>query len=55
MLALHNWQNFYILMGTASATLIGLLFVAISTGGYIPAQQAKEYTRTFVYPILFIC
>jgi hypothetical protein len=54
MLALHNWQNFYILMGTASATLIGLLFVAISTGGYIPAQQAKEYTRTFVYPILFI-
>ncbi len=54
MLALHDWQNFYMLVGTASATLIGLLFVAISAGRYIPAQQAKEYTRTFVNPILFV-
>ena len=52
MLTLHDWQNFYILAGTASATLIGLLFVAISAGGYIPAQQAREYTRTFVNPVL---
>jgi hypothetical protein len=54
MLTLHDWQNFYILTGTASATLIGLLFVAISAGGYIPAQQAREYTRTFVNPILLV-
>ncbi len=54
MPALHDWQNFYILTGTASATLIGLLFVAISAGGYIPAQQAREYTRTFVNPVLFV-
>lgn len=54
MLALHDWQNFYILTGTASATLIGLLFVVISNGSYIPVQQAKEYTRTFVNPILFV-
>jgi hypothetical protein len=54
MLALHDWQNLYILTGTASATLIGLLFVAISIGSYIPAQQAKEYVRTFVNPILLI-
>jgi hypothetical protein len=54
MLALYAWQNFFILVGTASATLIGLLFIAISIGSYIPAQKAKEYTRTFVTPILFV-
>ncbi len=52
MLALHDWQNFYMLTGTAAATLIGLLFVAISIGGYIPAKQAREYTLTFVNPTL---
>jgi hypothetical protein len=25
---LHNWQNFYVIMGTAAATLTGLMFVA---------------------------
>src|SRR5689334_13307165 len=24
---LHNWQNFYMIMGTAAATLTGLMFV----------------------------
>ena len=52
MPALHDWQNFYILTGTAAATLIGLLFVAISIGGYIPEKEARAYTRTFVDPIL---
>ena len=52
MLILHDWQNFYILMGTAAATLMGLLFVAVSSGGYLPPQQAKNYLRTFVNPTL---
>ena len=30
--ALRDWQNFYILAGGASATLAGLMFVAISLG-----------------------
>ena len=54
MLTLYDWQNFYLLVGTASATLIGLLFVTISIGSYIPVQQAKEYIRTFVTPILLV-
>lgn len=52
MLALHDWQNFYILTGTAGATLIGLLFVAISIAGHFPERQARNYLRTFVNPIL---
>ncbi len=28
--AAREWQNFYFVMGSASATLIGLMFVAVS-------------------------
>jgi hypothetical protein len=30
--ALKEWHDFYILVGTAGATLLGLLFVAVSLG-----------------------
>ena len=54
MLALHDWQNFYMLTGTAAATLIGLLFVAvsISMGTNLPLRQAANSLRTFVNPTL---
>jgi hypothetical protein len=54
MLVLHDWQNFYMLTGTASATLIGLLFVAvsISMGTNLSLRQAKTSLRTFVEPTL---
>jgi hypothetical protein len=29
---LHEWHDFYVLLGTASATLVGLMFVAVSIG-----------------------
>jgi uncharacterized membrane protein len=53
-LALHDWQNFYMLTGAAAATLIGLLFVAvsISVGTNITVGQARDSLRTFVSPIL---
>jgi len=51
---LHNWQNFYMLTGTAAATLIGLLFVAVSItiGTQISARRASDLLRTFVNPTL---
>lgn len=52
MLLLHDWQNFYMLTGTAAATLTGLLFIAVSLGTNFSANQAKAYTRTFINPIL---
>ena len=52
MLILQGWQNFYMLTGAAAATLIGLLFVAVTIGGYIPAQRAIDYLQTFVTPTL---
>ncbi len=32
MAQLQQWQNFYMLLGGASATLVGLMFIAISFG-----------------------
>ncbi len=37
---LRNWHDFYTLVGTASATLIGLMFVAVSVGtSYFTAER----------------
>lgn len=52
MLALHDWQTFYTLTGTAAATLIGLLFVAVSIGTNLPREQSINSLRTFVTPTL---
>jgi hypothetical protein len=54
LLTMRDWQNFYMLTGAASATLIGLLFVAISisVGANLSIQQARNSLRTFVSPIL---
>ncbi len=52
MLVLPDWQNFYLLTGTAAATLMGLLFVAFSLGVNLPAAQIRDSLRTFVTPIL---
>src|SRR5262249_26047214 len=32
---LHSWHDFYLLVGTASATLVGLMFVAASIGAQV--------------------
>lgn len=50
--ALHEWHEFYLLLGTAGATLLALLFVALSVGaGYLHAQQTV-HTRTFMSPVV---
>ncbi|HLV98811.1 MAG TPA: hypothetical protein VKT82_09065 [Ktedonobacterales bacterium] len=54
MPALRDWQNFYLLTGTAAATLIGLLFVAlsISVGVNLAMRRITNAIDTFVTPIL---
>ena len=50
---LANWSNFYILLGTASAALVALLFVAASIGvGYLSTDPGSP-THTFTTPIVF--
>ncbi len=45
---LAPWHDFYVLLGTASATMIGLLFVAASVGSGIFSQARRGALRMFL-------
>jgi hypothetical protein len=44
------WQNFYLLSGTAAATLIGLMFVAVTFGAGLVGAQSTASARSFIDP-----
>jgi hypothetical protein len=46
--ALAPWHDFYALLGAASATMIGLLFVAASVGGGVFSQSRRGALRIFL-------
>jgi hypothetical protein len=59
---LHDWHDFYILVGTASATLVGLMFVAVSIGASIFNDDHSPGLTAFITPtvmhfaaVLFTC
>jgi hypothetical protein len=49
---LQSWHDFYLLVGEAAATLVGLMFVAISLGSRLITQQSVPGLRVFVSPTL---
>jgi hypothetical protein len=50
---LEHWGEFYLLVGTAAAALVALLFVATSIGAGILTRHADGPTRTYMSPIAF--
>jgi hypothetical protein len=50
--ALKEWHDFYLLVGTAGATLLALLFVAVSLGTGFLTKERQEATRTFMSPVV---
>src|SRR5215470_15532738 len=59
---LHDWHDFYLLVGTASATLVGLMFVAASIGSSIFDEDHRVGLTAFITPtvvhfasVLFTC
>ena len=48
---LATWQNFYIIIGTAAATLTGLMFVVITLSATIP-RRASGTLEAFATPTL---
>ena len=48
--ALGEWHNFYSVLATASATLLGAMFVVASIGGSLLTQERAAEVRLFVTP-----
>ncbi|MFZ2096831.1 MAG: hypothetical protein WAV05_09355 [Anaerolineales bacterium] len=59
--AIDGWHDFYILIGTASATLVGLLFVSLSLNANVIARKtnadlralAEQTFASFLFVLLF--
>ena len=47
---LHSWQNFYFMIGGASAGLMGLMFVALSLGTHLVNDETISSVGAFVTP-----
>src|SRR5437773_83456 len=47
---LETWHEFYLLIGTAGVTLTGLLFVVVSLGPRVVANQQATGVRAFISP-----
>ncbi|MEZ4668646.1 MAG: hypothetical protein R3E39_12105 [Anaerolineae bacterium] len=47
---LRSWQNFYFMIGGASAGLMGLMFVALSLGTHLVNDQTASNVAAFVTP-----
>src|SRR6516164_8692000 len=59
---IHAWHDFYVLVGTASATLVGLMFVSATIGAQVFTESNRAGMRAFLSPTvvhfsaaLFIC
>jgi hypothetical protein len=59
---LHEWHEFYLLLGTASATLVGLMFIAASISATVFNEESRAALGTFITPtvihfaaVLFAC
>jgi hypothetical protein len=49
---LERWHDFFVLVGTAGATLVALLFVAISLGAGFLTEKRAAPTRAFFSPVV---
>src|SRR5947209_20599640 len=46
----HAWHDFHVLVGTASATLVGLMFVTGSIGANLFTEKNAAAMRAFISP-----
>ena len=51
--ALRDWQSFFLLAGTAAATLTGLMFIAITLSSRFITRTSAPHVRVWLDPTLF--
>ena len=49
----RGWDNYFLLIGSAAAALIGLLFVVVTLGGNFDAANRLRGSKIFLTPIVF--
>lgn len=49
----EDWQDFYLLVGSAAGALIGLLFVVATLNTHVGRSQAREASTVYMTPIIF--
>ncbi len=47
------WENYYLMMGSSAAALIGLLFVVASLSGERESNAVRQGTRIYASPVVF--
>src|SRR5437660_9871960 len=47
---IEDWHDFDLLVGTAAATLVGLMFVAASIGASFYTEKNRAGVQTFISP-----
>ncbi|MGO8918306.1 MAG: hypothetical protein ACLQJR_20595 [Stellaceae bacterium] len=50
---MQEWHDFYMLIGTAAATLVGLMFVSASISGGYMTEERRPGIRAFFSPTIF--
>ena len=53
LLPLDTWQNFYVIVGTAAATLTGLMFVVITLIAQIQISSPRSHVTVFTTSNVF--
>lgn len=48
----ESWHDFYVLIGTAAATLMGLTFVSVTLAPKVIAERTFTAVRAFITPIV---
>lgn len=51
---LRSWHNFYFMTGGATATLVGLMFVALSLGRHLVSEETAPNLQFLSHRALFI-
>ncbi|MBV9966650.1 MAG: hypothetical protein JO008_13245 [Alphaproteobacteria bacterium] len=46
--AIHDWHDFFVLLGTGAATLIGAMFVVVSIGSRFMTEQRLPHITAFI-------
>ena len=52
MLGLHNWETFYVIVGSAAAALTGLQFVVVVLGAEVEAVRDASAVAAFGTPTI---